>query len=161
MKFFDRNFWANGSSVVWVYGVQPDLRTFKLSNGGSLGTNDPYYSEKLSSKNGHFSKRKISLLKVHRKVLLDFCKNLFLDFCKNLFLDFCKNLFFYGFLEKLNFSRRSTRPNFDGCSGHIAPAKNSITPDLFYPRMDLQIGIIKLGSDFFKFPVPVRFLQKM
>jgi hypothetical protein len=32
---------------------------FKLSNGGSLTPNDPYYSEKLASKNAHFSKRKI------------------------------------------------------------------------------------------------------
>jgi hypothetical protein len=66
---------------------------------------------------------------------------------------FLQKCFFDGFLEKLNFSRGSTWPNFDGCSGHIAPAKNSNTPDLFYPRMDLQIEIIKLGSDFFKFPI--------
>jgi hypothetical protein len=59
MKFFDRNFWANGSSVVWVYGVWLESRMFKLSNGGSLAPNDPYYSEKLASKNGCFSKRKI------------------------------------------------------------------------------------------------------
>ncbi len=59
MKVFDRNFWANGSSDVWVYGVWLESRMFKLSNGGSLGPNDPYYSEKLASKNECFSKRKI------------------------------------------------------------------------------------------------------
>jgi hypothetical protein len=59
MKLFDRNFWANGSSVVWVYGVCPESRMIKLSNGGNLAPNDPYYNEKLASKNGHFSKRKI------------------------------------------------------------------------------------------------------
>jgi hypothetical protein len=47
----------------------------------------------------------------------------------------------------------STWPNFDGCSGHIAFAINSNTPDLFYLRMDLHIGIVKLGSNFYKFPI--------
>ncbi len=109
MKSFDRNFWANRSSVVGVNGVQPESRTFKLSNGGSLGPNDPYYSEKLASKNWYFSKQKIVIdgqplgifqrkfyhyqsfegPQNFRKVLLDFCKNLFL-------MDFQKYLIFQG-----------------------------------------------------------------
>jgi hypothetical protein len=54
MIFFKRNFWARGWSVVGIYGVLPESRRFKLSTGGSLGPNQPFYNEKFQSENGLF-----------------------------------------------------------------------------------------------------------
>ncbi len=102
MKSFDRNFWANGSSVAEVNGVQPESRTFKLSNGGSLG---PYYSEKLASKNEHFSKRKIAIdgqpLGIFQRKFTIY--HSFEGPQKGAF-GFLQKSFFGGFLEKLKFS---------------------------------------------------------
>ncbi len=61
MIHFKRDFGARGWSVVGIYGVQPESRRYKLSNGGSLEPKGSQNKEKFAFENGLFFRRKIAV----------------------------------------------------------------------------------------------------
>ncbi len=135
-----------GPSQVYINGVssliyiqQPESRRSKFFIGGSLGSSH-FIARNLNLKIGFLS-QKIAIigrpLELSKKKFTNYW-----SFSEGYFWIFIEKKRF--FLGKFSFEGVLTWSHFGGCSGDLAPLKKSNTPDLFYPRMDLSIPIIKL-----------------